>query len=71
LPDWAHLGAASAFPAALAGTGHSRFWIGSVDGLAVCTAAATVHAGVTFVEWVSTSRADRGRGYGAAITWAA
>lgn len=48
-----------------------RMWIGRVDGRAVATSAVHVHAGLNDVEWISTSPEARGRGIGAAVTWAA
>jgi GNAT superfamily N-acetyltransferase len=69
--EWASLPPGRAFPAALLGTSGVRFWTGSIDERTVCTASAAVHAGVNLVEYVSTDPACRGRGYGAALTWAA
>jgi hypothetical protein len=37
----------------------------------VATSAAYVHDGMTDVEWVSSRPETRGRGVGAAVTWAA
>ncbi len=51
--------------------GPTRLWIGYVDGRPVATAAAHVAAGLNDVEMVATIEAFRGRGYGAAVTWAA
>lgn len=51
--------------------GPTRFWLGFVDGRPVATAAAHVAAGVNTVELVATVEQARGRGYGAAVTWAA
>lgn len=51
--------------------GPTRLWIGVVDGRPVATAAAHVAAGVNNVEMVATLDGFRGRGYGAAVTWAA
>jgi hypothetical protein len=51
--------------------GPTRFWVGFVGGHPVATAAAHVTAGVNNVEMVSTLDGARGRGYGAAVTWAA
>jgi len=51
--------------------GPTRFWLGFVDGQPVATAAAHVAAGVNNVEMIATVADHRGRGYGAALTWAA
>jgi hypothetical protein len=51
--------------------GDGRFWVGFVDGRPVATASVHVAAGVNQVECISTMDADRGHGYGAALTWAA
>jgi hypothetical protein len=49
----------------------SRIWIARSDGAPAAVAAAHHHAGVTLVEFVATLPAARGRGAGAAATWAA
>ncbi|HYJ69683.1 MAG TPA: hypothetical protein VEX15_18675 [Nocardioidaceae bacterium] len=51
--------------------GATRVWLGYVDGEAVAVAAAHQAAGTTLVEYVATLRAARGKGAGAAVTWAA
>ena len=51
--------------------GPTRLWVGFVDGRPVATAAAHVAGGVNNVEMIATLDASRGRGYGAAVTWAA
>lgn len=51
--------------------GPTRLWIGFVDGQPVATSAAHVAAGVNNVEMIATVAGCRGRGYGAALTWAA
>ncbi|GGJ74766.1 hypothetical protein GCM10010123_00900 [Pilimelia anulata] len=48
-----------------------RLYVGYVDGTPVGTAGARLGAGVTDVEWVAVLPAYRGRGIGAALTWAA
>jgi hypothetical protein len=48
-----------------------RMFIGLVDGRGVCGATSIVAHGVNHVEWVATVADARGRGYGAAVTWAA
>jgi hypothetical protein len=49
----------------------TRIWLGWVDGEPVAVAAAHRHAGATLVEYVATMPQARGRGAGAAVTWAA
>lgn len=51
--------------------GPTRLWMGFVDGRPVATAAAHSACGVNDVEMVATLDGWRGRGYGAAVTWAA
>lgn len=51
--------------------GATRAWLGYVDGEAVSVAAAHQAAGMTLVEYVAALPAARGRGAGAAVTWAA
>jgi hypothetical protein len=48
-----------------------RLFVGYLDGVPVATAGARIGHGVNDVEWVSTRLEARGRGIGAAITWAA
>ena len=45
-------------------------WVGYVDGSPVATAGSHTAHGLTEVEWVSTRASHRGRGIGAALTWA-
>jgi len=68
LPEWAGLVPGSVFAAEALDASALRYWIGWMGGRAVCTAAATTHAGVNLVEWVSTASHARGMGCGAAIT---
>jgi hypothetical protein len=49
----------------------TRVWVGYVDGEPVSVAAAHQDAGATLVEYVAALPAARGRGAGAAVTWAA
>lgn len=49
----------------------TRVWLALVDGEPAAVAAAHTHAGVTLVEYVATLPVARGRGAGAAVTWAA
>lgn len=49
----------------------TRVWVAWSDGEPAAVAAAHQHAGVTIVEYVATLPAARGRGAGAAVTWAA
>lgn len=51
--------------------GNTRIWIGHVDGEPASVAAAHSSAGVTLVEYVAALPQARGRGAGAAVTWAA
>jgi GNAT superfamily N-acetyltransferase len=51
--------------------GDTRVWLADVDGEPAATAVAHTAAGVTLVEFVATMPAFRGRGAGAAVTWAA
>jgi hypothetical protein len=53
----------------LAGT--TRVWLASVDGAPAAVAAAHVAGGATLVEYVAALPSARGRGAGAAATWAA
>jgi GNAT superfamily N-acetyltransferase len=62
-------GSALADPAVLGGS--LRFFLGELDGRVVATAGARIGHGVNDVEWVSTRPEVRGRGIGAAVTWAA
>jgi GNAT superfamily N-acetyltransferase len=49
----------------------TRVWVAFSDGAPAAVAASHRHAGVTLVEYVATLPAARGRGAGAAVTWAA
>lgn len=49
----------------------TRIWVGYVDGEPVSVAAAHQAGGATLVEYVAALLAARGRGAGAAVTWAA
>jgi len=51
--------------------GPVRLFLGLVDGVPVGTAGARVAHGLVDVEWVSTLPGHRGKGYGAALAWAA
>jgi hypothetical protein len=51
--------------------GTTRVWLGYVDGEPVSVAAAHLAAGATLVEYVAALPGARGRGAGAAVTWAA
>jgi GNAT superfamily N-acetyltransferase len=51
--------------------GAIRLWVGFEDGRPVGTAGTFVGHGTNDVEWVSVYEADRGKGYGAALTYAA
>lgn len=56
-------------PGYLDGTSHA--FLGLVDGVPVGTSASHVAAGVNHVEFIATLPEARGRGIGAALTWAA
>ncbi len=62
-------GSALMDPAVLEGPFH--LFVGYVDGVPVATAGARMGHELIDVEWVSTRAEARGRGYGAALTWAA
>ena len=49
----------------------TRVWVASVDGEPAAVACAHLHARATLVEYVAALPAARGRGAGAAVTWAA
>lgn len=51
--------------------GPTRVWVGYVDGEPASVAAAHVHADAVLVEYVAALPGARGRGAGAAVTWAA
>ena len=48
-----------------------RMFVGLADGRGMCGSTSIVAHGMNHVEWVATMPEARGRGYGAAITWAA
>jgi hypothetical protein len=64
-------GRAGIMPDALLEDDSFRFYLGFVDGEPVATSMAHLGTSMSHVEWVSSSQAVRGRGYGEAITWAA
>ncbi|GEL17268.1 GNAT family N-acetyltransferase [Pseudonocardia asaccharolytica] len=49
----------------------TRVWLAWLEGSPVAVAAAHSHGGITLVEYVATLPVARGRGAGAAVTWAA
>ena len=51
--------------------GPLRFWVGYAEGRPVSTSAASVHEETVAVFNIATLPEARGRGYGAALTWAA
>ena len=51
--------------------GPVRLFVGYVGGQPVATSGARLGHGIVDVEWVSTLHSHRGRGIGAALTWAA
>lgn len=62
-------GSTVADPRILAGP--IRLFVGYVDGRPVATAGSWISHGIVDVEWVATLPSHRGRGIGAAMTWAA
>ena len=52
-------------------SGPVRIWLAWLDGAPAAVAAAHSHAGVTLLEYVAALPSSRGRGAGAAVTWAA
>lgn len=62
---------AGVFPDALLDDDAFRLYLGVVDGEPVGTSMAHLGASMSHVEWVSSTQAVRGRGYGEAMTWAA
>ena len=70
IPDMDSSRVPTLFPPSFLG-GRSHLFIALVEGEVVATASAHVAAGVNHVEFVSTRAAFRGRGIGAAVTWAA
>jgi len=70
VPELAGLPYAGLGPALLDVPGW-RMWVGTIDGHAVATSAVHLFRGINGVEWISTRPEARGRGVGAAITWAA
>ena len=50
---------------------NTRFYLGRLQGEPVCTAALIATGPVAGIYWVATLEAQRGRGLGEAITWAA
>jgi hypothetical protein len=70
VPDMDPAAAPTLFrPGYLGGASHA--YLGLLEGVPVATSAAHVAAGVNHVEFVSTLSTARGRGIGAAMTWAA
>ncbi len=51
--------------------GPTRIWLGYLDDAPVSVAVAHHHSGVVLVQYVATLPVARGRGLGAAVTWAA
>jgi hypothetical protein len=62
-------GSALADPSMLGGG--VRLFVADLDGIPVATSGVHIGRGLNDVEWVSTLPACRGRGVGAAVTWAA
>ena len=70
VPELAGIAPGSFFGPAVLGSGW-RLFVARVDGEVVGTSASYVSDGVQVVEMVSTRGTHRGRGIGAAVTWAA
>jgi hypothetical protein len=71
VPELADVGPGATFPPGLLGTGW-RFWLATgADGEPLGTSAVFVDDRVQVVEFVSVAESGRGRGVGAALTWAA
>jgi len=70
IPELAGMTPATLFGPALLGSGW-RFFVATVGGETVGTSAGFVSDGIQVVEMVSTLPSHRGRGIGAALTWAA
>jgi hypothetical protein len=71
MPELRGLGAGAFLPDALLADDSFRLYLGRVDGEPVGTSMAHLGQSMSHVEWVSTTAAVRGRGYGEAMTWAA
>jgi GNAT superfamily N-acetyltransferase len=69
MPEMA--GAPQVFPDALLSDERFRLYLGLVDGEPVGTSMAHLGTAMSHVEWVTSTPAVRGRGYGEALTWAA
>ncbi|HEX2072774.1 MAG TPA: hypothetical protein VHF92_03225 [Geodermatophilus sp.] len=70
MPDLEPLQPGDLLGPAILGTA-TRVWLARTDDGPAAVAAAHEHAGVTLVEYVATLPRARGRGAGAAVTWAA
>jgi hypothetical protein len=71
MPELRDLGAGSFLPDALLEDDSFRPYLGFAGGEPVGTSVAHLGASMSHVEWVSSTPAVRGRGYGEAMTWAA
>ncbi len=71
MPDLLPLQPGSILAPPLIGDGTTRVWLALVDGVPAAVAAAHVWAESVLVEYVASLPAARGRGAGAAVTWAA
>lgn len=64
-------GRSGIFPDALLDDDRFRLYLGLVDGEPVGTSMAHLGTAMSHVEWVTSTPAVRGRGYGEALTWSA
>jgi hypothetical protein len=71
MPELAGSGAGGFMPASLLDDEDFRFFLGLVDGEPVGTSMAHLGASMSHVEYVTATKAVRGRGYGEAMTWPA
>jgi hypothetical protein len=71
MPELRDVGAGAFLPDALLDDDRFRLYLGLADGEPVATSMAHLGTSMSHVEWVSSSRAVRGRGFGEAITWSA
>jgi hypothetical protein len=71
MPELRDSAAGTFMPDAVLGDDKFRLYLGLVNGEPVGTSMAHVGAAMSHVEWVTSTAAMRGRGYGEALTWSA